>query len=80
MFCISAAAASGSASRKMLTPPSSVSIVNGTCLHCVRPINRQIELNPGRWRGLEAYRWEQRTLAVGDRLQFRAPDKVAQSG
>jgi conjugative relaxase-like TrwC/TraI family protein len=40
------------------------------------PDHREIELNPGRWRGLEAYRWEQRTLAVGDRLQFRAPDRM----
>jgi hypothetical protein len=40
------------------------------------PDHREIELNPGRWRGLEAYRWEQCTLAVGDRLQFRAPDKM----
>jgi hypothetical protein len=36
----------------------------------------QIELNPGRWRSIEVYRWEHRTLAVGDRLQFRAPDKA----
>jgi conjugative relaxase-like TrwC/TraI family protein len=40
------------------------------------PDHREIELNPSRWRGLEAYRWEQRTLAVGDRLQFRAPDRT----
>jgi conjugative relaxase-like TrwC/TraI family protein len=38
--------------------------------------HRKIELSPRRWRGLEAYRWEQRTLAVGDRLQFRAPDRM----
>jgi ATP-dependent exoDNAse (exonuclease V) alpha subunit len=35
----------------------------------------QIELNPARWRSIEVYRWEHRTLAIGDRLQFRAPDK-----
>jgi conjugative relaxase-like TrwC/TraI family protein len=29
-------------------------------------------INPARWDGIEAYTQEQRTLAVGDRIQFRA--------
>ncbi|HEX4209817.1 MAG TPA: MobF family relaxase [Candidatus Binataceae bacterium] len=34
-----------------------------------------IEASPARWRGVQVYTWEQRTLAVGDRLQFRIHDK-----
>jgi ATP-dependent exoDNAse (exonuclease V) alpha subunit len=40
------------------------------------PDDTRINFNPGRWRGLEVYRPEHRTLAVGDRLQFRAPDRA----
>jgi len=35
-----------------------------------------VNLNPSRWRGIEVYRPEERTLAIGDRIQFRAPDKA----
>jgi ATP-dependent exoDNAse (exonuclease V) alpha subunit len=34
-----------------------------------------IEISPARWQGVQVYIWEQRTLAVGDRLQFRIHDK-----
>jgi hypothetical protein len=30
---------------------------------------------PARWDGVQAYSWEQRLLAAGDRLQFRIHDK-----
>jgi ATP-dependent exoDNAse (exonuclease V) alpha subunit len=40
------------------------------------PDGRHINLNPGRWKGIETYRPEDRTLAIGDRIQFRAPDKA----
>jgi ATP-dependent exoDNAse (exonuclease V) alpha subunit len=40
------------------------------------PDGQHITLNPSRWKGIEVYRPEERTLAVGDRLQFRAPDKA----
>jgi ATP-dependent exoDNAse (exonuclease V) alpha subunit len=45
-------------------------------LTMVAPDGRHINLNPGRWKGIEAYRPEDRTLAIGDRIQFRAPDKA----
>jgi conjugative relaxase-like TrwC/TraI family protein len=45
-------------------------------LTVVAPDGRHINLNPGRWKGIETYRPEERTLAVGDRIQFRAPDKA----
>ncbi|HEX4209197.1 MAG TPA: AAA family ATPase, partial [Candidatus Binataceae bacterium] len=35
----------------------------------------QIEISPARWQGVQVYTWEQRNLAVGDRLQFRIHDK-----
>jgi conjugative relaxase-like TrwC/TraI family protein len=35
----------------------------------------QIESSPARWKGIQAYTREQRTLAKGDRLQFRIHDK-----
>jgi len=34
------------------------------------------EISPARWKGIQVYIWEQRTLAVGDRLQFRTHDKT----
>ena len=34
----------------------------------------QIEATPARWRGVQAYTWEHRTIAVGDRLEFRIHD------
>jgi ATP-dependent exoDNAse (exonuclease V) alpha subunit len=36
----------------------------------------QIESSPARWQGVQAYIREQRTLAAGDRLQFRIHDKL----
>jgi ATP-dependent exoDNAse (exonuclease V) alpha subunit len=45
-------------------------------LTVVAPDGRHINLNPGRWKGIETYRPEERTLAIGDRIQFRAPDKA----
>jgi ATP-dependent exoDNAse (exonuclease V) alpha subunit len=42
----------------------------------VAPDGRHVNLNPGRWKGIEAYRPEERTLAIGDRIQFRTPDKA----
>ena len=35
----------------------------------------QNEISPARWQGVQVYTWEQRTLSVGDRLQFRIHDK-----
>jgi ATP-dependent exoDNAse (exonuclease V) alpha subunit len=35
----------------------------------------QIESSPARWQAVQAYTREQRTLAAGDRLQFRIHDK-----
>ena len=35
----------------------------------------RIEISPARWQGVQVYTREQRTLAVGDRLQFRIHDK-----
>ncbi len=40
------------------------------------PDGRRINFNPHRWRGLEVCRSEARTLVVGDRLQFRAPQRA----
>lgn len=36
---------------------------------------RQIGFSPGRFKSIEAYRPEQRVVAVGERVQFRAPDR-----
>jgi conjugative relaxase-like TrwC/TraI family protein len=36
----------------------------------------RIEASPARWKGTQVYQWEDRTLAVGDRIQFRIPDKA----
>jgi ATP-dependent exoDNAse (exonuclease V) alpha subunit len=33
----------------------------------------RMTLNPARWRGVEVFRSELRAIAVGDRIQFRAP-------
>lgn len=35
-----------------------------------------VDYKPGRFRGVEVFRPESRTLAVGDRIQFRAPDQA----
>jgi UvrD-like helicase C-terminal domain len=38
-------------------------------------VGTQIERSPINWKGTQVYNWEDRILAVGDRLQFRIPDK-----
>jgi hypothetical protein len=35
----------------------------------------RMALNPARWRGVQVFRPEPRTIAVGDRIQFRAPQR-----
>jgi conjugative relaxase-like TrwC/TraI family protein len=40
------------------------------------PDGREMNLNPAKWKGIQVYRPEERTLAPGDRIQFRAPDKA----
>lgn len=35
----------------------------------------RMALNPARWRGVEVFRPELRPIAVGDRIQFRAPQR-----
>jgi hypothetical protein len=40
------------------------------------PGERRIEASPARWKGAQLYRWEDRTIAIGDRLQFRIPDQA----
>ena len=36
---------------------------------------RQLSFSPGRFKSIEAYRAEQRVVAIGERIQFRAPDR-----
>jgi ATP-dependent exoDNAse (exonuclease V) alpha subunit len=43
-------------------------------LNIVTPDGSHV-LHPDRLKGFETYRPEERTLAVGDRIQFRAPDR-----
>jgi ATP-dependent exoDNAse (exonuclease V) alpha subunit len=45
-------------------------------LSITTPAGRHININPGRWKGIDTYRPEERTLAIGDRIQFRRPDKA----
>ena len=40
------------------------------------PDGRRVEYNPVRLFGVEVFREEQRVLARGDRIQFRAPDRA----
>ncbi|MFZ1120738.1 MAG: ATP-binding domain-containing protein, partial [Candidatus Binataceae bacterium] len=40
------------------------------------PDGHRIEYNPTRLFGVEVFREEQRTIARGDRIQFRAPDRA----
>jgi conjugative relaxase-like TrwC/TraI family protein len=40
------------------------------------PDGRRVEYNPVRLFGVEVFREEQRTIARGDRIQFRAPDRA----
>jgi hypothetical protein len=47
----------------------------GNCLTLRTSAGEQIESSPARWQAVQAYTWEQRTLAAGDRLQFRVHDK-----
>jgi conjugative relaxase-like TrwC/TraI family protein len=37
---------------------------------------RGIEASPARWKGAQVYQWEDRTIATGDRVQFRIHDKA----
>jgi conjugative relaxase-like TrwC/TraI family protein len=46
----------------------------GTLL-TVRAGAQSIELDPARWQGIEAFKEESRRIAVGERIQFRKPDK-----
>jgi ATP-dependent exoDNAse (exonuclease V) alpha subunit len=36
----------------------------------------RLEVSPARWKGAQVYQWEDRTIAVGDRIQFRIHDKA----
>jgi conjugative relaxase-like TrwC/TraI family protein len=36
--------------------------------------SRRLDFDPSRWKGLSVYSQESRTIAVGDRLQWREPD------
>ena len=40
------------------------------------PGGQRSEASPARWKGVQVYQWEDRTLAVGDRLQFRIHDRA----
>ncbi|HTW86918.1 MAG TPA: ATP-binding domain-containing protein [Candidatus Binataceae bacterium] len=37
---------------------------------------RQLSFSPGRFKSIEAYRAEQRVVAIGERIQFRAPERT----
>jgi conjugative relaxase-like TrwC/TraI family protein len=37
--------------------------------------DRQLQVTPAKWKGVQVYAWEHRELATGDRLQFRIHDK-----
>jgi hypothetical protein len=39
------------------------------------PDGTRTDLNPARWCAVEVFRIEQRNIAVGDRIQFRAPKR-----
>jgi len=51
-----------------------VAAVNEHTLTLRADNGRLIEFDPGRWKGLRVYSTESRTIAVGDRLQWREPD------
>ncbi|HTW88054.1 MAG TPA: MobF family relaxase, partial [Candidatus Binataceae bacterium] len=51
-----------------------VSAVNETSLTLTAENGRRLEFDPSRLKGVQAYSAESRTIAVGDRLQWREPD------
>jgi conjugative relaxase-like TrwC/TraI family protein len=51
-----------------------VSAINDTNLTLNAENGRHIELDPGTIKGIQVYTGEERTIAVGDRLQWREPD------
>jgi ATP-dependent exoDNAse (exonuclease V) alpha subunit len=51
-----------------------VAAVNDDSLTLRAESGRLIQFNPARWKGLSVYTPEERTIAIGDRLQWREPD------
>jgi ATP-dependent exoDNAse (exonuclease V) alpha subunit len=51
-----------------------VSAVSDTKLILQAENGRRLEFNPGTIKGVQAYTGESRTIALGDRLQWREPD------
>jgi hypothetical protein len=51
-----------------------VAAVNDEMLTLRAQNGRLVEFDPGRWKGLSVYTSETRTIAVGDRLEWREPD------
>jgi conjugative relaxase-like TrwC/TraI family protein len=51
-----------------------VAAVNDDRLTLQAENGRQFEFDPSRWKGMRVYSAETRTIAVGDRLQWREPD------
>jgi len=51
-----------------------VAAVNDQSLTLRTGNGRLVEFDPSRWKGLNVYTTEDRTIAVGDRLQWREPD------
>jgi len=51
-----------------------VSAVNETSLTLTTENGNRLEFNPGKLKATQAYTTESRTIAVGDRLQWREPD------
>jgi ATP-dependent exoDNAse (exonuclease V) alpha subunit len=47
----------------------------GNSLTLCSSVGEQIEISPARWQAVQVYIREQRTLAEGDRIQFRIYDK-----
>ena len=50
--------------------------VKGEALQIQRADGQSVPFHPRNLQGFEVYRPEERTLAIGDRIQFRAPDKA----
>jgi len=51
-----------------------VTVVNEGRLTLRFENGREIKFDPSRWKGLRVYSTEDRTIAIGDRLQWREPD------
>jgi conjugative relaxase-like TrwC/TraI family protein len=51
-----------------------VAAVNDESLTLRAENGRLVEFNPARWKGLSVYTSETRTIAIGDRLEWREPD------